>query len=152
MLSPQDILDQLKELVQEKFPGEPVYMDRTPDSFERPSTLIALGKCTGNADMAPGIVELLPVITLTTFTTVDAYHHSHMRELNNRQMILTGILLPGYIKVEDRSPKVKGLALESGYDFATVAVTFSLTLDRDDFMELEQAPMMEHLSFNFTEK
>lgn len=152
MIAPQDILDRLKELVQEKFPGEPVYMDKVPDSFDRPSNLIALGKCSGNAEMAPGIVELTPVITLTTFATVDAYHNSHMRELNNRQMILTGILLPGYIKVKDRAPKVKGLALESGYDFASVTVTFSVTLDRDDFMELEQAPMAEHLSIHYTEK
>ena len=42
MVTPNDILDALEALVEEKFPGEPVYRERTPSGFQRPSTLIIL--------------------------------------------------------------------------------------------------------------
>ena len=100
------------------------------------------------------------MFTLTTFVEVDEYHHSHLRALHRRQMVLTGLFMPGYIRVKDpadpkgkgRAPKVTGLKLAGGYDYDTVTVTFSLTLSRADFMEAETAPMMEHFNFNTTAK
>ena len=122
MLYPQDIIDRLKELVEEKFPGEPVYLDTLPNGFARPSTL---GKFTGDAGFAPRLVEFSPVIELVTFPERDAHALSSQREVNRRQMLLTAILMPGFIKVGDRAPKVAKLELEGGTDFASVTATFS---------------------------
>lgn len=152
MITPQDIKDQLEVLIREKFPDEAFYPGRVPDSFTRPSNHVELSQCVGSVEVAPGIVELRPVFTITTFDKVDGYGYCDQRALSYRQMILTGILLPGYIKVKDRAPKVKAMELKSGTDFASVVVTFSLTLDRSDFKEMEQAPMAGHLAINFTEK
>lgn len=149
MIYPQDIMDALAALIRDKFPREEVYMDRVPVDFKRPSTLVALGKCAGQADMGFGVVELRPVVAITAFTEVDEYHHSHLQELNRRQMVLTGLLLPGYVQVQDRAPKVVKLELESGWDFATVAATFSVTLDREDFISLEQAPVAQTVGMAF---
>lgn len=160
MVTPNDILDALEALVGEKFPGEPVYRDRTPSDFRRPSNLIVLEPYEGDANFGTGVVELRPVFTLTTFVEVDKYHHSHLAELHRRQMVLTGLFMPGYIRVADpadpkgkgRAPHVTELKLAGGYDYDTVTVTFSLTLSRADFMEAETAPMMEHFNFNTTAK
>lgn len=153
MVAPNDILDTLEALVGEKFPGEPVYRERTPSGFQRPSTLIILEPFEGDANFGTGVVELRPVFTLTTFVEVDEYHHSHLRALHRRQMVLTGLFMPGYIRVKDpadpkgkgRAPHVTELKLAGGYDYDTVTVTFSLTLSRADFIEIEQRPTMETL-------
>nr|WP_325303065.1 hypothetical protein [uncultured Dysosmobacter sp.] len=146
MIYPQDIMDALAALIRDKFPGEEVYMDRVPVDFKRPSTLVELGQpWKTDIHMGTQAIELRPVITMTTFVVVDEYHHSHLRELNRRQMVLTGLLLPGYIRVQDRAPKVVGLELEGGWDFAAAKATFSYTLSRADFETIPQAPVMEDL-------
>ena len=111
MLYPQDIIDRLKELVEERFPGEPVYLDALPNGFERPSNYIQLQTFLGDAGFAPRLVEFSPVIALTTFPEADAYKNSDQREVNRRQMLLTAILMPGFIKVKGRAPKVARLEL-----------------------------------------
>lgn len=160
MVTPNDILDALEALVREKFPEEEVYRERVPSGFQRPSTLIILEPFEGDANFGTSVVELRPVFTLTTFVEVDEYHHSHLRALHQRQLVLAGMFMPGYIRVKDpddphgkgRAPHVTELKLAGGYDYDTVTVTFSLTLSRADFMEAETAPMMEHFNFNTTAK
>lgn len=152
MVYPQDIIDRLKELVEEKFPGEPVYLDTLPNGFQRPSNYITLGKFTGDAGFAPRLVEFSPVITLTTFPEVDAYKNSAQRDVNRRQMLLAAILMPGFIKVKDRAPKVAKLELEGGTDFASVTATFSYAVSREEFLALENAPVMEEFAFNVRER
>lgn len=152
MITPQDIKGRLGELVAERFPGETLYTDRVPDKFTRPGNYLALVQCTGDAEMGSGVVELRPVFKLDTFAEVDAYGNCDQRELAGRQMALTGLLLPGYIRVGDRAPKVKKLELQTGTDYARVTVTFSLTLDRADFMEAAEAPTAEHLGIRYHNK
>ena len=67
-------------------------------------------------------------------------------------MLLTAILMPGFIKVKDRAPKVARLELEGGEDFASVKVTFSYAVSREEFLELEEAPAMEEFAFNIIER
>lgn len=146
MITPNDMMDRLKELVEGAFPGEPVYLDLTPSGFERPCTLIVLEDFEGEVNFSTGGIEMRPVFTMTAFVPVDEFHHSHLAELHRRQTKLAGLLLPGYIRVGDRAPKVaKPIKLGGGYDYDAVTVTFSYTLSRKDFMEQEQAPLMEHV-------
>ena len=145
MITPNNILGALAELVKGKFPGEAVYENLCPQGFTRPCTLIELDGCEGDAGFGTGIVELRPVFTMTTFVPVDEYHHSHLEELHRRQMVLTGLLLPGFIKVQDRAPKIVKLKLASGYECDTVTITFSYTLTRKDFLDMEQHPSMGEL-------
>lgn len=148
MLTPNDILDRLEELVRENFPGETVYRDLTPEDFERPSNLIVLDSCKGQINFGTKVVELWPVVTLTTFVLVDEYYHSHLAALHLRQMTLTGLFLPGYIKVGDRAPHVDEVSLDGGFDYDTVTATLRYTLSRSDFESMPQLPKMEQLHLN----
>ena len=148
MILPNDILDRLKGMVEEKFPGETVYTNLTPSEFARPSTLIVQDGCDVDISVGTKLIEMRPTFTLTTFVEVDEYHHSHLGALDLRQMKLVSLLIPGYIKVGDRAPKVQTVKLDGGYDYDTVTVTFSYTLDRREFEEIKLDPTMGELHLN----
>lgn len=145
MITPSDIADRLAELVAEQFPGEKIYRELVESDFDRPSTLIVQESCEVDMGYGSNVVKMRPTFTLTTYVEVDHYHHSHLEALHLRQLKLVGLLIPGYIKVKGRAPKVIGVKLGGGYDFDTVTVTFSYTLDRNDFMDIPQLPMMGQL-------
>lgn len=146
MITNNDIADAIAALVEQAFPGEPVYRDFTPANFQRPSHLVELSGGRFFPNFGCGTVELRPQFTLTTFVKVDQYHQQDDMELTRRQMILLGLFLPGYIRVKDRAPKVlDGGELLNGLDYAGVTVPFSYTLSREDFMNLPQLPEMGKL-------
>lgn len=146
MITNNDIKDAVAALVVEKFPGEPVYRDYTPADFQRPSNLLEISGGKIYPNFSCGSVELRPKITLTTFVNVDPYHQQDGDELTRRQMILLGLFLPGYIRVGDRAPHVLDEGeMENGPDFAAITVTLSYILDRNEFMELQQAENMATL-------
>lgn len=148
MLTPNDIADRLQELAEKKFPGEQVYRELVPRDFKRPCNLIVLDNCGVDVGYGCNLVELQPTITITTFVETDEYHHSHMPVMHARQAMLAGLLLPGYVKVGDRAPKVTEMVLDGGYDYDTVTVTFSYVVDRREFMDILQAPIMGQLHMN----
>lgn len=138
-----DILDAVAALVEEQFPGEPVYRDYTPADFQRPSTLLELSGGKVYPNFGCGSVELRPRLTLTAFTAVDPYHQQDNRELDRRQLVLLGLLLPGYVRVKDRALHVLDEGeLANGLDFAAVTATLSYTVSRGEFLALQSAPDM----------
>lgn len=152
MVTLNDILEQLKKLVREKFPGEDVHLNLCPQGFTRPCTLIELDGCTGNVGHGCQSVELRPTVRLTTFVEVDEYHRSHLVALHLRQMTLLGLFLPGCIRVKDRAVKVgqggredELIQLDGGWDYDTVTVPLVYTLDRADFEDIQQQPMAGEL-------
>lgn len=147
-ITPSDIADTMETLIAAEFPGETIYREVVETDFARPCTLIVQNGCTGEVDVGSNIVELYPTFTLTTFVKTDPYHNSHLTALHLRQMRLVGLLLAGFIRVQDRTPKVHGVEMSGGYDYDTVAVTFRYTLDRSDFLNIPQLPVMEHLHTN----
>lgn len=141
MITNNDIANAIAALVEQAFPGEPVYRDYTPANFERPSNLLELSGGKFYPNFGCGSVEIRPQFTLTTFVKVDPYHQQDDMELTRRQMLLLGLFLPGYIRVGDRAPHVLDEGeLNNGLDYASVTVTLSYTLDRQEFMELQQLP------------
>lgn len=148
MTSPQQIADRLEELLLEKFPGEPVYRELVPTDFSRPSNLIVQNVCKGNVGYGCTVVELRPKFTINTYVPVDEYHHSHLETLHHRQMAIVGLLILGYIKVGDRAVKVSEVLLDGGYDYDTVTVTFTVTIDRNEFIETPQQAPIAQLHIN----
>lgn len=148
MLFPGDISDRLEELLSEKFPNEKVYQELCPSGFGRPCNLIEQGECEVDVSMGTKLIELRPTFTITTFVEVDEYHHSHIAAMHQRQMQIVSLLLPGYIKVGDRSPRVAAVKMGGGYDYDTVTVTFSYTLDRREFEEIKLDPTVGELHLN----
>ena len=147
MLTPADIQTQLKAMVRQAFPGEPVYEERCPEGFERPCTLLVMEKAEIDTQLAGRLAEVKCTFVLTTFAATDDYHYSHLAELHRRQMLLTGLFMADHIRVAGRAPHVRGpLKLAGGYDYDTVSVTFAYTVDKSEFMDLAAAPAAEHLS------
>ncbi len=143
MITNNDIADAVETLVRQAFPEEPVYRGYVPTGFQRPSTLVEISGGKFYPNTACGSVEVRPRLTLTTFVETDPYHQQEDRELTRRQMILLGLFLPGYVKVKDRAPHVLDEGeLANGLDFAAVTAVLSYTLDRREFMELQQASDM----------
>ena len=143
MITNNDILDAIAAMVEQAFPGEPVYRDFAPSDFERPSSLVELSGGTFYPNFSCGAVEIRPQVTLTTFTKTDPYHQQDTAELTRRQMLLMGLFLPGYVKVKDRAPHVLDEGkLANGLDFASDTVPLGYTLSRDEFMELQRLPGM----------
>lgn len=138
MITPNDILQKLADMVGEQFPGEKVYQNLTPKDYERPSNLVMYSG--GKVDVGFGCqaVELRLTYTIATFVPVDAYNHSDTEALHIRQMLLIGMLIPGYINVKDRAPKVGEVKLESTFEYDSVTVTFHIALDRSEFEAITQ--------------
>ena len=148
MITNNDIADAIAALVEDKFPGETFYRGYAPANFQRPSTLLEQSGGKIFPNFGCGSVEVQPRFTLTTFVETDAYHQGDAAELCRRQMTLLGLFLPGYVRVGDRAPHVLDEGeLENGLDFASVTVTLSYTLSRQEFMELQQLPQMGGLNF-----
>lgn len=145
MITPNDIMDRLEELVGEQFPGEKIYRDLVESDFTRPSNLLEHMGSKVNVGFGSNMVEMLDKYKLTTFVEVDPYHNSHLADLHTRQMKIIGLLIPGYIKVKDRAPKVVDIETGGGFDFDEVTVTLSYTLDRNDFLNIPQMPMVRQL-------
>ncbi len=146
MITNNDIADAVAKLMEEAFPGEKLYRDFVPTGFERPSNLLQLLDGKAHPNFSCGMVEIRPRFMLSTFVPVDPYDHGDAMELTRRQMLLMGLFLPGYIKVKDRAPHVLDeMELENDLDAASIIVPFSYTLDRQDFMELQQQPDMLEL-------
>lgn len=143
MITNNDIIDAIAELVQAAFPGEALYRNYKPTDYKRPSNLVVLSGGKVYPNFGCGTVELCPQVTLSTFPPSDAYQQCDTAELVRRQMTLLGLFLPGYIRVKDRAPHVLDEGeMENGLDFAAVTVTLSYTLDRSEFMEAQQLPDM----------
>lgn len=147
-ITPNDIADAFEALIAEKFPGERVYRNLVPADFARPSTLIVQDQVKGRPDFGCSSIQMLATFTITTFVETDDYRHSHLQALHLRQMTIAGLLMPGFIKVGDRAPKITDFSLGGGYDYDTVTVTVSYTLDRNDFMSLPQYPLVGELHMN----
>lgn len=147
MLFPSDLSDRLKELLSEGFPGEEIYQELCPSGFARPCNLIVQDECEVDVSAGTKLIELRPTFTITTFVETDDYYHSHLAALHRRQMQILSLLLPGYIKIGDRAPKVAAINLGGGYDYDTVTVTFCYTLDRREFEESKLVPVMGELHF-----
>lgn len=146
MITNNDIADAIAALVEKAFPGEPVYRDYAPTGFQRPSNLVEISGGKFYPNFGCGQVEIQPQFTLTTFVEVDTYHQQDDMELGRRQMKLLGLFLPGYVKVKDRAPHVLDEGkMGNGLDFAALTVTLSYTLDRQEFMDLQQFPDMLEL-------
>ena len=155
MITPNDIMESMERMVRERFPEEEVYTNLQPANFKRPSTLIQMVRCRSRVGYGCQIIEMRPTFMLSTYVPVDPYHHGHVQTIHLRQMILLGMFLPGYIDVGDRKVKLAmdqaedwtelGGELGGDNDYGTVTVPMVYTLDRGEFENIPQPPMMEEL-------
>jgi len=151
---PADVIAAAAERVREAFPNETVYIDLIPRDFERPCNMVELAGLSLDP-LSHGLsgVELLYKVKITTFSTVDEVHASHLPVLDLRALLVMGAFAAGYVKVKDRAPKVRTMEADTSlFDCAVVTVTLALTLDRADFTGPELYDLMEQLEMQVRTK
>ena len=91
-------------------------------------------------------VDMLYQYQITTLSTVDEVHASHLPVLDLRAMLVLGAFGSGYIRVKDRAPKVRSIEADTSFfDCVPVTLTLALTLDRADFVGPELYELMKQL-------
>lgn len=152
MITPNEYGDAIEKLLNEAFPGEPVYRELVPENFSRPSNEIECAGFTANTQISAGAIDTEVKMIVRTFVTVDAWHNSQFSALYRRAMTILGLFAGGYVYVSDpdtaarRAPKVTAAGVPvTGKDFAEVHLTFRLQLARADFFPPEALPVMEDL-------
>lgn len=144
---PADVSEAIVARLKEAFPGETVYTDLVPRDFQRPCNMVELIG-VGLDPLPHGLsgVDLLYKIKITTFSTVDEVHSSHLPVLDLRSLLVMGAFAAGYVKVKDRAPKVRSIEADTSFfDCVPVTLTLALTLDRADFVGPELYELMQNL-------
>ena len=80
MLDYSAILDGAERLLVERFPGAPVYRDRTPKDFARTSFLVTFDAIVMD-ESTPSLVQVEPVLMVTGFPSVDGYGNAASSDL-----------------------------------------------------------------------
>lgn len=144
---PADITSAIVDQLQAAFPGETVYTDLAPRDFQRPSNMVELAGLDFDP-LSHGMsgVDVIFRFKITTFSSVDEVHASHLPVLDLRAMLVMGAFGGGYIRVKDRAPKVRNVKADTSFfDCAPVELTLSLTYDRADFVTPELYELMKDL-------
>lgn len=136
-----DIVRLVKETLEQTF-QEPVYMDRLPKDFARPSFAVELAK-TECVDLNFFIVRKTATVLITGFVAVDAYHDSSRDALNLRQDQVMDLFAVGRLRVGGIYPTITANKGTGSPDFFEVQLEFSWNDERPGSPEPE-APMMEH--------
>lgn len=147
MIQIADITTAVAERLKEAFPGETVYTDLVPRDFQRPCNMVELIG-VGLDPLTYGLsgVDMLYQYQITTLSTVDEVHASHLPVLDLRAMLVLGAFGSGYIRVKDRAPKVRSIEADTSFfDCVPVTLTLALTLDRADFVGPELYELMKQL-------
>lgn len=142
------VVQAVKQALEGRF-QEPVYLDRVPKEFARPSFAVELQKSEWT-DLNQGLVRKTVTLLVTGFVEVDAYHDSSREKLNRRQeQVMTLFAGPG-MQVEDRWPAVSANKGVGSPDFFEVQVTFSWSDAKPGVPDRESGsvPKMEYISVN----
>ena len=147
MIQIADITAAIEAKIKEAFPGETVYTDLVPRDFERPCNMVELiGVGLDPLSWGQSGVDMLYQYRITTLSTVDEVHASHLPVLDLRAMLVLGAFAAGYIRVKDRAPKVRSIEADTSFfDCVPVTLTLALTLDRADFVGSELYELMQNL-------
>ncbi len=147
MIQIEDVTAAVAERLKEAFPGERLYTDLVPRDFERPCNMVELvGLGLDPLSYGMSGVDLLYQYQITTLSTVDEVHASHLPVLDLRALMVMGAFAAGYVRVKDRAPKVRSIEADTSFfDCVPVTLTLALTLDRADFVGLELRELMQDL-------
>lgn len=153
-ITPEKTTDAVRAAVEAAFPGERIYVDVTPENFQRPCSLVELVKLElDTRSLGRSLVGLRYQYKLTTFSEVDQVHNSHLPVLDLRAMALLGAFASGYVPVEDRAMQVTALTADTSlYDCAVVTLALELAVAREAYCPAELLPAMRELSTRYITK
>ena len=117
-----DIMKAVEARLLETFPDEPVYWDRLPNGFKRPSTSLECQRDTVT-DINYGLVRHEAELLITCFSAVnEPYHDSSRADLNVRLDRVLCIFHTGYLVLDDRHITVSDHSGVGTPEYSEVAV------------------------------
>lgn len=139
-----NILEGVEAALAEQWPGAPVYRNRTPKNFARPSFLLEGGPVT-QEELGGSMEQFSARVRVTAFLPVDAYKNSDADALAARMSEMMALFAGGCVRIGDRCPHVTGLMGDYGFDYAEVSAALVWT---DGWEAGEEYPLMRdiHLS------
>ena len=142
-----DVMQAVEARLKGAFP-DPVYVDRLPKDFARPSFAVELQKAE-SVDLNLSLVQRTATVLVTGFVPVDPYYDSSREALNSRQDTVMDLFACGRLPVGDRYPTVTADKGKGSPDFFEVQVTISWIDSRPEVWgPPAQAPMMERYELN----
>ncbi len=143
----REIMAGVDASVKAVYADRPVYWNRKPKGFVRPSFLLEGGPLT-SAEMGGGQERNTAQVRLTCFTPVDAYGNSDSDDLLDTMEALRELFRGGYIQIEGRCPHVTEVSADYGLDYAEVTAKlefFEPSADRRNSGTATR-PLMERFS------
>lgn len=156
-MNTEQLMAEVQAVISAAFPGEPIFVDRLPKDFQRPSFALELQK-EEFTDLNISLILKMVTVLVTGFVEVNAYYDSSREELNRRQDRLMELFAGPSLRVSGRHPTVSANKGKGAPDFCEVQVTFSWSdtrpgyHDPDDRTDLVSAavPKMEQYEANIT--
>ncbi len=146
MLKANEIKDAVGALLQEGYPGEPVYTKLLPKDFERPSKHVEMVEKSSSAG-ACALTELTAKVRVVAFVPVDDYGDADDEVVDLAGDELMELFLGHTLDAADRRLTVEAIALEYGADYAGAVLTLHY-MDDTPGREGPKRELMEHLHAN----
>ncbi len=131
MVTSNDIITKINQLIAANFAGNPVYINLCPKDFSRPSFLIECAKMS-RQPVSRTTVSVTVDFMLTCFIAVDNYYHTDTAALLTVQNTVMDLFRKGYINVGDRAIKVKADSEEINFECSRISLKFEYFDDRSD--------------------
>lgn len=147
MIGQTDILTAINKLLVDNYPEHTVYVNTSPDNFERPSFLLEFIRLS-QRDRSYTTIEKTVYITITIFTSVDQYYFADKEKLALLQDQIMDLFSKGYIKVKDRAIGVKSSSGGMGDDRAYIDLQFEYCDSRFD-STVDEIPMMSSIKIKY---
>lgn len=146
----QTLMDAVKERVERRWPGEPVYTNYLPNGFQRPSFALELQKDEWS-ELNFALIRRTVTLQLTGFVETDPYGDSAREELNRRMEAACALFAGGWIPVEDRSVWVRTVRGSGTPDVFEASLIFSWA-DARPAQPAGEVPLMGEYELNMTTK
>lgn len=144
MITNQKIIDEVNMLIVKKYPNNPVYIDKVPDGFVRPSFFIEFVIDNSETVNKNTTLETL-FLNVIYFGTEDEYGITNTIEKQEVLKILKSIFRQGFIKVDERAISVKARSKVVDDEIA-LEITFEYYEQRAD--EVIDVELMQELEIN----
>lgn len=129
MIGFRDLLVAAQGRLEERFPGENVYLDRAPAECARPAFLVEGGPVEVE-DAGCGCVMVKATVKVTVLAEVDGQGNGHMDELVRNMAAVQTLFAAEGLRVEDRALHVVKNVGQYRLDGAEIMLTIQYQDDR----------------------
>ncbi len=135
MVKQNDLINAIKLIIEDTFTSYPIYFNKCPDDFLRPSLLLKYVKLS-QMDINRANVEKTVSYIVTYFSTIDNQLKADYHELIEAQDSIVEQFSVGHVSVGDRAIKLKLITGSMEEDRVNVELQFEYTDNRTEQEEI----------------